>query len=320
VIRLGTRGSTLALVQAEQVAEGLRRLGTSVEVVAMRTEGDRLAEARLATLGGKGLFVREIEAALLRGELDVAVHSLKDLPAALPAGLVLATFPRREDPRDVLVARTGTAFDRLPRGARIGTSSPRRRAIALSLRPDLRVEPLRGNVDSRLRRLDSGDWDGIILAAAGLQRLGLTPDHTVALDPAVFVPAVGQGILAVEARADDGQTNGLLARLQHPETAACALAERGFLAALGASCATPVAAHAVVTEGHVRMTGIVVSEDGRDLLRETAEGPSAVAEEIGLRLAEVLLARGAARLVALAPGGLAAEMRSAAARRGDTAS
>jgi hydroxymethylbilane synthase len=321
VIRLGTRGSTLALVQAGEIADGLRRLGAAVELVPMRTEGDRLAEARLATLGGKGLFVREIEEALLEGTVDAAVHSLKDLPATLPAGLVLATFPERADPRDVLVTRTRTTFDGLAPGARLGTSSPRRRSIALSLRPDLRVEPLRGNVDTRLRRLDSGDWDGIILAAAGLRRLGLSPAHAVPLDPAIFVPAVGQGILAVEARADDRETNGLLARLQHPVTAACAVAERGFLAALGASCATPVAAHAVVADGRVRLTGIVVSEDGRELLRETAEGPSAMAEEIGLGLAEVLLARGAARLAALAPGRLTAPTRSGAtAREGDSSS
>jgi hydroxymethylbilane synthase len=321
VIRIGTRGSALALVQAGEVAERLRALGATAELVPMRTEGDRRADARLATLGGKGLFVWEIEEALLDGTIDVAVHSLKDLPATLPAGLVLAAFPERADPRDVLVTRASTSFDALPRGARLGTSSPRRRSIALSLRPDLRVEPLRGNVDTRLRRLDSGDWDGIILAAAGLRRLGLTPAHAVPLDPAIFVPAVGQGILAVEARVHDRETNALLSRLQHRATAACALAERGFLAALGASCATPVAAHAVVADGHVRLTGIVLSEDGRELLRETADGPSAVAEEVGLGVAEALLARGAARVAALTPAKLTAHMRSGTiAREGDTAS
>jgi hydroxymethylbilane synthase len=321
VTRIGTRGSALALVQAGEVAERLRALGVTAELVPMRTEGDRRADARLAALGGKGLFVREIEDALLEGAIDVAVHSLKDLPAILPAGLVLAAFPERADPRDVLVTRASTSFDALPRGGRLGTSSPRRRSIALSLRPDLRVEPLRGNVDTRLRRLDSGDWDGIILAAAGLRRLGLTPAHAMPLDPAIFVPAVGQGILAVEARADDRETNELLARLQDPATAACAVAERGFLAALGASCATPVAAHAVVAEGRVRLTGIVLSEDGRAFLRETAEGPSAVAEEVGLGVAEALLARGAARLAALGPTKPTAHMQSGArVREGDTAS
>src|SRR5438552_14947875 len=203
MLKLGTRGSPLALAQARAVAARLRALGADVEVVPMRTEGDRLVDAHLAAIGGKGLFVREIEEALREGLIDGAVHSLKDLPAELPAGLMLGAFTEREDPRDVLVSRSGASFEDLPVGAVVGTSSPRRRALALALRPDLVVEPIRGNVETRVRKLESGPWDALILAAAGLSRLGLTPRYAWPLDPTVFVPAVGQGIVAVEMRAAD---------------------------------------------------------------------------------------------------------------------
>jgi hydroxymethylbilane synthase len=301
VIRIGTRASTLALAQAREVADALCRSGAASELVPMRTEGDRRPDARLAALGGKGLFVREIEDALLRGDIDVAVHSLKDLPAETPDGLVLAAYPEREDPRDVLVTRTGGDLDALARGARLGTSSARRRALAWSLRPDLAIEPLRGNVDTRLSRLASGDWDAIVLAAAGLRRLGLAPAHAVVLDPGVFVPAVGQGILAVQARADDRRVAAALSMLQHAPTATCALAERALLRGLGASCATAVAAHATLVDGRLRVTALVASEDGRRLLRADDSGPSADAEAIGFALASTLLARGAAQVAALTP-------------------
>jgi hydroxymethylbilane synthase len=300
VIRLGTRGSTLALAQARSVAAALAGVA-AVEVVPMRTEGDRLAEARLAVVGGKGLFVREIEEALLRGEIDLAVHSLKDLPAAPPAGLLLAAFPPREDPRDVLVTRSPVTLAALPPGARVGTSSPRRRALLLAARPDLAVEPIRGNVDTRLRKLAEGGWGAIVLAAAGLRRLELAPAHAVALDPDAFVPAVGQGIIAVEARAGDRATLALLARADHGPTRTCALAERAYLARLGASCNTPMAAHARLDGGTLRMSAVVASEDGRQVLRATATAPAADAERLGLGLAETLLARGAADIAALTP-------------------
>src|SRR5216110_3034686 len=214
-MKLGTRGSPLALVQARAVAARLGTLGVDVEIVPIRTEGDRRVDASLAAIGGKGLFVREIEEALREGLIDGAVHSLKDLPAELPAGLTLAAFAEREDPRDVLVSRSGASFEDLPVGAVVGTSSPRRRALALALRPDLVVEPIRGNVDTRLRRLERGALDGVLLAAAGLARLGLTAPHAQLLDPEVFVPAVGQGVLAIEARADDRRAGALLERLDH---------------------------------------------------------------------------------------------------------
>jgi hydroxymethylbilane synthase len=299
VIRLGTRGSTLALAQAREVAAALG--GADVEIVPMRTEGDRLADTRLAVVGGKGLFVREIEEALLRGDIDVAAHSLKDLPAEAPAGLTLGAFPAREDAGDVLVARRPATVMTLAMGARVGTSSPRRRALLLSLRPDLAVEPIRGNVDTRLRKLGAGDWDAIVLAAAGLRRLGLTPEPCEALDPEVFVPAVGQGIIAVQARSDDATTLARLAPIDDAPTRACALAERAYLARLGASCNTPLAAHARLEGGTLRMVAVVASEDGRQVLRARAAAAPGDAERLGRGLADTLLARGAAGITALEP-------------------
>jgi hydroxymethylbilane synthase len=263
-----------------------------------------LTEARLAAVGGKGLFVREIEEALLRGEADVAVHSLKDLPAERPAGLCLAAFPERADARDVLVSRQPARFDDLPAGTVLGTSSPRRRALALALRPDLTVEPIRGNVDTRLRKLDEGQFDAIVLAAAGLRRLGIAPRHAETLAPDAFVPAVGQGILGVEARADDARTLAALRTLDHEPTRICALAERAFLGRLGASCVTPMAAHARLLDGRLVLDGVVASEDGRTVLRERVEGSPERPAALGNRLADALLARGAASVVALRPAGV----------------
>ena len=304
MIRVATRGSALALAQASAVADRLSAGGSRVEVVTVRTEGDRLAEARLAAVGGKGLFVREIEEALLRGDADVAVHSLKDLPAERPRGLGLAAFPERADARDVLVARHPVRFAELPPGAVLGTSSPRRRALALASRPDLDVEPIRGNVDTRLRKLESGDYDAIILAAAGLARLGLTPSHVEMLAPEVFVPAVGQGVLAVVGRLDDARTLAALRPLDHQPTRACALAERAFLGRLGASCVTPMAAHARLAGDRIVLDALVASEDGRIVLREAADGARDRAEALGVRVADALLARGAAAVVALRPAGV----------------
>jgi hydroxymethylbilane synthase len=305
MIRIGTRGSALALVQAETVAAGLREAGAEVELVPMRTEGDRRLGARLAEVGGKGLFVREIEEALLGARVDVAVHSLKDLPADVPDGLVLAAFPRREDPADVLVTRQGGGLPDLPPGASIGTSSLRRRAMLLAARSDLTVTPLRGNVDTRLAKLAAGECDGIVLAAAGLRRLALAPPHVSVLDVDTFVPAVGQGILAVEIRDGDLATGGLVARLDDADTRACAHAERAYLRRLGASCNTPMAAHATVARAGERprlhMTAVVASEDGRTVLRADAAGALTEAAEIGRGLADLLLERGAEAVAALQP-------------------
>lgn len=299
-LRIGTRGSALALAQTATVTAALGRAGVETEVVAIRTEGDRRDEARLADIGGKGLFVREIEEALLAGRVDVGVHSLKDLPAQLPAGLVLAAFPRREDPRDVLVTRGAPDLAGLPGGARVGTSSLRRRSLLRAARPDLVIVPVRGNVDTRLRKLDAGECDAVLLAAAGLARLGLAPPHAHPLGPEEFVPAVGQGILAVEARAD-GPVLAALAALDDPDTRACAVAERAYLRWLGGSCNTPMAGHAMMEYASLRMVGAVLGEDGSPCLRDGVTGAPEDAEEIGRWLAESLLAQGAARIAALNP-------------------
>ena len=301
-LKIGTRGSPLALAQAQSVAAALQALGAETQIVPVRTEGDRRLEVQLAAIGGKGLFVREIEDMLLAGALDCAVHSLKDLPAETPAGLCLAAFPAREDARDVLVTRERRRLEELRPGARLGTGSPRRRALALALRADLVIEPVRGNVDTRLRKLESGDWDGVLLAAAGLSRLGLAPTNVQPLDPDVFVPAVGQGVLSVESRADDRRVLSLLGRIDHAPTRACAAAERACLARLGASCNSPVAAYAIQDGTALKMTALVASDDGRKVLRASATGGADVPERVGLQLADALLDQGAASIAPLRPG------------------
>ena len=300
-IRLGTRGSALALAQARAVADQLRRIGIPVEVSVIRTEGDRLPDARLAAVGAKGLFVREIEEALLAGTVDAAVHSLKDLPVALPRGLVLAACLERGDPRDVIVTRAAGGFDGLPEAGTIGTSSPRRRALALRLRPDLIVEPLRGNVDTRLRRLEGGGLDAVVVGAAGLDRLGIVPVHAEPFRPDVFIPAAGQGIIAVEARADEVVITTTLRVLDHPLTHLCALAERSFLRRLGASCATATGAYARAEGQPLHMAAVILSADGGQMLRESVVGWATEPEQLGWALAEALLARGAAGIAALEP-------------------
>lgn len=298
-LRLGTRGSALALRQSSMMAAEIERRGTPVELVTIRTSGD-VATGSLAALGGKGLFVKEIEEALLRRRIDLAVHSLKDMPATLPAGLVLAATPPRVDPRDVLISAAGLPLERLPAGTRVGTSSLRRRAQLAAVRPDLGVVDMRGNVDTRLRKLAAGNVDAILLAAAGLARLGLAPAGLVPLPPTQFVPAIGQGILALEVRADDAAVHAIVAALDDPATRAAATAERTFLAAVGGDCHTPLAAHAAVRGGQLHMRALVASVDGRDVVGDTFEGPLDAAADVGARLADALLSRGAAEIIARA--------------------
>jgi hydroxymethylbilane synthase len=302
-LRLGTRGSPLALRQAELVAHALRAAGpggdgVEVEIVPIRTSGDRLATARLADVGGKGLFVREIDEALLEGHVDLAVHSLKDLPAMRPAALVLAAFPRRADPRDVLVTRSGWGLMALPPGARVGTGSPRRQVQLLARRPDLRVEPVRGNVDTRLRKVREGDLDAVVLAAAGLARLGVEDPGVVSLDPAEMLPAVGQGTLGVEVRADDERTRRLCAGLDDGETRAATLAERTFLETVGGACTTPLAAYGRLVAGALRLDALVATPDGKRTLTASGWGARGDAERIGRELAERMLAAGAGEIIA----------------------
>ena len=301
-LRLGTRGSRLALVQCGRVAAALEARGTSVEVVPIKTSGDKLAGVALGDFGGKALFVKEIEDALGGGAIDVGVHSLKDVPAELPDGFCLGAFPPREDARDVLVSRSGGTLEHLPRGAAVGTSSLRRRAQLLARRPDLRVEPIRGNVDTRLAKLDGGEYEAIVLAQAGLARLELTPPNATILSPDEFVPAVGQGILGLEVRADDRGTALLLLTLDDPRARIEAQAERAFLTRLGAGCHTPVAAHARLEGDALGLTGLVASSDGATVLRATIGGPASSAEALGHKLADELLARGAGPLLAAGTG------------------
>ncbi|MEB2284806.1 MAG: hydroxymethylbilane synthase [Polyangiaceae bacterium UTPRO1] len=298
-LRLGTRGSALALCQSGLVAAAIESRGTPVEIVTIRTSGD-VATGSLAALGGKGLFVKEIEEALLRGRIDLAVHSLKDVPAVLPAGLELAATPPRADPRDVVVSPAGVGLERLPAGMRVGTSSLRRRAQLAALRPDLAVVDMRGNVDTRLKKLAAGEVDAVLLAAAGLERLGLAPSGLVAVPAARFLPAIGQGILALEVRADDAATRAVVAALDDAPTRAAAAAERAFLAAIGGDCHTPLAAYATVRGAALGMRAIVASVDGRTILGDAFDGPCAAAVEIGTRLAAALLTRGAGELIARA--------------------
>ncbi len=294
---IGTRGSPLALAQSEWVAAAIRaaRPGLAVRLERIRTTGDRLSEGPLGSAGGKGLFVKEIEDALLDGRIDLAVHSLKDVPAEVPPGLALGVFPRREDPRDVLVTRAGASLDALPEGAGVGTSSLRRQAQLLDLRPDLKVVPLRGNVDTRLRKLDAGEVDAVILAAAGLRRLGLEARITEFLPADRMVPAIGQGALAIEVRERDlaGAVGAAVLPLDHAETRAAVLAERAFLRRLGGDCQTPVAAHARVDRGQITLRAVVASTDGTQVVRGDANGEAAKGEAVGAALAEDLLARGA---------------------------
>lgn len=305
-VRIGTRGSLLALRQAEQVAAALRAAwpDLATELVVIRTTGDHLAHAHLAAVGGKGLFVKEIEEALLDGRVELAVHSLKDLPATLPEGLRLAAFPAREDPRDVLVSRWGADVSGLPSGARVGTSSPRRRVQLLAARADLRVEPIRGNVDTRLRKLADGAYDAVVVAAAGLRRLGLEPAGARMLPPEVMLPAVGQGVLAIETRADDRQTASRVAAVNDPPTHAAAVCERAFLERVGGSCTTALAAYARPVAGGLRLDALVAAPDGTRCVRggatgtpETLTEPEAAAA-LGRAVAERLLRAGAAAILA----------------------
>lgn len=298
-LRLGTRGSPLALAQSRGVIAALEanHPGLQVRLTVIRTSGDRIRDVPLATVGGKGLFVKEIEEALLAGRIETALHSMKDLPAILPPGLAVGAIPVREDPGDVLVARGARSLEALPPNARVGTSSLRRQAQLLHRRPDLHVVPLRGNVDTRLRRLAEGALDAIVVAAAGLKRLGLTPEGAVALPLEVCLPAPGQGALGLEIRAKDRATAALLAALDDAASRIAVTAERAFLRRLGGDCHVPVGALGTVRGDSLTLTGLVASADGRTLIREALTGPAADGEAIGTALAERLLARGADRLL-----------------------
>jgi hydroxymethylbilane synthase len=299
-LRLGTRRSALALAQARAVAEALTAAtGAAVELVEITTYGDTSPEP-LAQIGGTGVFVNALRDALLARRVDLAVHSLKDLPTADPAGILLAAVPPREDPRDVLVARDGLTLAELPPGARVGTGSPRRAAQLRLLGPGLDVVPIRGNVDTRLRFVADGRLDAVVLARAGLARLGRVDAATQVLDPSQMLPAPGQGALAVECRGDDADLLPLLAELDDPASRAAVTAERSLLAALEAGCAAPVGAYGEVDgdqRSQLRLRAAVIAIDGSASVRRSATGPLVEADSLGRKLAVDLLAEGAASLM-----------------------
>ncbi|WP_369139510.1 hydroxymethylbilane synthase [Modestobacter versicolor] len=302
-LRLGTRASQLALTQSQHVADALTATsGLPVELVHVSTYGDRSTEA-IAQLGGTGVFVSALRDALHAGTVDLAVHSFKDLPTAPTPGLTVAAVPPREDPRDVLVARDGLTLGELPRGARIGTGAPRRTAQLLALGLGLEVVPIRGNVDTRMGKVTSGELDGVVLARAGLSRLGRLSAVTEVLDPIQVLPAPAQGALAVECRSDDPRVVELLAALDDDAARSCVAAERSVLAALEAGCSAPVAAYAELAEAEdgsaeLWLRASVTAIDGSDAVRDSISGPAAEAESLGRRLAAELLDRGAAALMA----------------------
>jgi hydroxymethylbilane synthase len=298
LLRIGTRGSPLALAQADELKRRLAAAHAAlaapdaIEIVAIRTSGDRAGERPLAAEGGKGLFTKEIEEALLYRRVDLAIHSMKDMMATLPQGLAVAACLPREDPRDALLSPRAASLAALPKGARLGTASLRRQALALHARPDLAIVPLRGNVGTRLAKLEAGDADATILAVAGLRRLGLAHKITTVLAADDMLPAPAQGVLAVEIRADDTRARDLLTPLDHAETACCATAERAFLAALDGSCRTPIAALATIAGGGLRLDAVIVRPDGSALYRAQRAGAVADAVVLGRDAGAELKARG----------------------------
>jgi hydroxymethylbilane synthase len=273
-IKIGSRGSNLALWQAEWVKSRLADAGHKVEIKIIKTTGDRLPSAPLTQSGVKGLFIKEIEEALVLGEVDLAVHSLKDLPVDQPGGLCVAAVPKRADARDVLIARDAKRLAELPAGARVGTSSLRRQSRLAAMRRDLAILPVRGNVDTRLAKLDRGDYDALAIAAAGVQRLGFEVRVTQYFSIDEICPAVGQGALAIEIRKGDAETERTVKALDHPPSHQAVRAERAVLRRLGGGCAVPIAAHATSEGDHLRLLGVVASVDGTRVIRSSATGPA----------------------------------------------
>ena len=298
VLRIGTRGSPLALVQEGEVrarlaaAHGLAPERIDVEII--RTSGDMIRDRPLSEVGGKGLFTKEIEEALLAGRIDLAVHSAKDMPTVLPAGLAIVAVLPREDPRDVFISRRSATVRELPHGAVVGTASLRRQALVKHLRPDLAVVNFRGNVETRLRKLDAGEVDATLLALAGLKRLGRAAAATAVLPADEFLPAVGQGIIAIEARANDARTRALLAAIDDRDAATALRCERAFLAVLDGSCRTPIAGHATLHAGALRFRGLIARPDGSEVVEAARAGAAADADALGADAGAELKARAGA--------------------------
>ncbi len=298
-LRIATRQSPLAMWQARHVAQTLEALhgGLRCELLPMRTQGDKLLDAPLAKVGGKGLFVKELETALLEDRADIAVHSMKDVPVALPDGLHLPIIMTRADPRDALVSRDAASIDALPHGACVGTSSLRRQCQIKAQRPDLRIEMLRGAVDTRLAKLDAGEYDAILLACAGLDRLARAERIRQRVPPEVLLPAIGQGAMGIECRCDDERTAQAIGVLHHPETAVRVGAERAMNARLEGGCQVPIAGHAVLTHGRLHLRGLVASVDGATVLREEGSAAPEDFERLGVTVAEGLLRQGAGEIL-----------------------
>ena len=295
VLRIATRKSPLALWQAEHVRNRLQAChpGLAVELVTMSTQGDRVLDSPLAKIGGKGLFIKELEQGMLQGDADIAVHSMKDVPIPFPPGLGIGVILEREDPRDALVSNRFDSIDALPAGARVGTSSLRRQCQLCARRPDLEILDLRGNVGTRLSRLDNGDYDAIMLACAGLKRLGLEARISAALEPEQCLPAIAQGAIGIECRLDDARVQDMIAPLEHPATRLRIQAERAMNATLAGGCQAPVAGYAVLQDNRIELHGLVGWPDGSEVIRGHISGPATDAESLGRELAEDLLARGA---------------------------
>jgi hydroxymethylbilane synthase len=295
LLRLGSRGSPLALAQAAEVrsrlAAALGVVAERIDIQVIRTTGDRIQDRPLAEAGGKALFTKEIEEALLARSIDLAVHSAKDLPTILPPGLALVAFLRREDPRDVFISRKANSLRDLPPGAVVGTASVRRQAMIKQMRPDLTVVTFRGNVETRLRKLDAGEADATLLALAGLKRLGLTAQATAVLETDEFLPAVGQGAIAIETRGDDAATRDMLAAINDADTATALATERAFLAMLDGSCRTPIAGHATVDTDQIRFRGLIVKPDGSQAFETTRTGGRDEAERLGAEAGRELKTR-----------------------------
>jgi hydroxymethylbilane synthase len=298
-IRIATRRSQLALWQAEHVASLLRAAhpALTVELVPMTTQGDRVQDRALAEVGGKGLFVKELEVAMQQGRADIAVHSMKDVPSELPAGFCITAVLPRANPRDAFISRKYPSFAALPEGARVGTSSPRRQAQLRHARRDLRLELLRGNVETRLRRLDEGGLDAILLACAGLERLGIGHHVTEQLDLELSLPAVGQGVIGIECREDDAASIEAVAALHHEDTFTRLRAERAFAATLGGSCHSPIAAHATLDQGLLTVRGFIGAPEGDETYRDRISGAAADAESLGRALAARMQSSGAEDLL-----------------------
>jgi hydroxymethylbilane synthase len=305
ILRIATRKSPLALWQAEHVRDrlGAAHPGLAIELVTMSTQGDRVLDSPLAKIGGKGLFVKELEQGMLEGRADIAVHSMKDVPAELPDGLEIGAILPREDPRDAFVSNTFGSIEALPHGACVGTSSLRRQCQLRALRPDLVIRDLRGNVGTRLGRLDAGEYDAIILACAGLKRLGLEQRITVALAPETMLPAIAQGVIGIECRSGDARVASWIAVLNDPQTALRTTIERAMNTRLAGGCQAPVAGYSELVDGVLEMRGLVGRPDGSDLIESAVSGPQHDAEQLGCELAEDLLQQGAREILRELLGG-----------------